>query len=75
MKFGDLVVNGWASNRNPGKILMVVRHGKQITCLATDGRKLIFENDSDLKLTKIGEIDFTEWKSKLKTINLTPEGE
>ena len=61
MRFGDLVVNEWAGDKNPRKVLMVVHHGKNVKCLTKDGAECNFNNDKDLRLTKIGRVDFGKW--------------
>ncbi|MCP4322678.1 MAG: hypothetical protein GY787_12705 [Alteromonadales bacterium] len=61
MKFGDLVKNEWASDGNPTKVLMVVHHGKVVKCLSKTGKEFTFSNDSNLRLTKIGRVDFSKW--------------
>ncbi len=66
MKFGDIVVNDWASNANPQKVLMVVSWGGKgdlIHCLAINGNPCTFRNDAELQLKKVGEIDFSGWKA------------
>jgi hypothetical protein len=62
MKFGDIVINEWAGDQNPQKILMVVHHGKTVKCLSLTGKEVLFSNDKDLRLTKISSIDFSGWK-------------
>ena len=61
MKFGDLVRNEWAGPDNPNQILMVVHHGKMVKCLTKKGKEVNFHNDKDLRLTKVGRMDFNEW--------------
>ena len=67
MKFGDLVVNDWAGRNNPNKVLMIVHHSKMVNCLSLTGKKVQFWNDQHLRLTKVGEVDFTEWKKLITT--------
>lgn len=69
MKFGDIVVNEWAGDRNPQKVLMVVHHGKYVKCLSIKGATVTFKNDKDLRLTKVGEIDLAAWKDHATTYN------
>lgn len=66
MKFGDIVVNEWAGDGNPQKVLLVVNHGKMVTCLSRKGAKVVFRNDKDFRLTKIGELDFCQWDKFIK---------
>lgn len=61
MKFGDIVVNDWAGDSNPQKVLMVLKHSKDVICLSLNGEKVVFNNDKDLRLRKVAEIDFSEW--------------
>tara|TARA_R110002020_G_scaffold46027_4_gene131249 strand:+ start:4837 stop:5064 length:228 start_codon:yes stop_codon:yes gene_type:complete len=63
-RFGDLVINENAGDINPRKVLMYVRGGKMITCLDKRGREVKFYNDSILKLTKFGRVDFDKWFEK-----------
>ncbi len=63
-RFGDLVINENAGDINPTKTLMYVRGGKMITCLDKSGREVKFYNDSKLKLTKFGRVDFDKWLEK-----------
>lgn len=72
MRFGDLVRNEWAGNRNPTKILMVVHHGKTVKCLSKDGKECNFSNDKNLRLTKIGRVDFGKW-FEFAALQLTKE--
>lgn len=65
MKFGDLVINEWAGNRNPHKVMMFVRKTQwHVYCLAKDGQSIEFHNDNDLRLTKAGTLDLTGWEKK-----------
>lgn len=72
MKFGDIVVNGWAGNKNPQKVLMVVHHGRNVKCLSTKGSEVIFRNDKNLRLTKIGSLDFSEWLAMARSQHEQP---
>lgn len=66
MKFGDLVINEWASNANPHKVLMFVRKTQRlIYCVAIDGEEVMFHNDKELKLTQVGNLDLTHWQSRI----------
>ena len=48
MKLGDIVINPWAGNKNPHKVLMFLRQTKRkIYCLALDGEVIEFNNDKD----------------------------
>ncbi len=62
LKFGDVVKNEWASDANPQKFLIYVSGGKMIRCLSFTGRIVNFDNDKDLRLTKMGSLDFSKWK-------------
>ena len=59
MKYGDLVINHWAGNLNPNKILMVLSVGKQIRLISNKGRICSQANDKDLQLEVIGKVDFS----------------
>jgi uncharacterized Ntn-hydrolase superfamily protein len=57
MKFGDIVVNGWASENNPQRSGIVVRNkGKSIEF--TDGKGCFWQivNDKDSKFQVIGNV-------------------
>ena len=60
--FGDIVRNEWADEGNPQKILLFVRMGRLVTCLALDGESVKFDNDKQLRLTKVGSLDFAAWR-------------
>lgn len=64
MKFGDLVINENAGDKNPTKTLMYVRGGKMVTCLDKNGKEVKFYNDIDLQLTKFDRVDFDRWFEK-----------
>jgi hypothetical protein len=62
MKFGDIVVNEWAGDRNPHKVLMFVRKTKRVVyCLTRDGSAVEFCNDSQLRLSKVGCANMDVW--------------
>ena len=69
MKFGDLVQNKWAGNKNPHKILMFINDNNfKITCLTLDGKIIHFYKDKDnSNLIKVGEINLDEWVTKFKS--------
>jgi hypothetical protein len=51
-KFGDIVINEWASNRNPNKVLMFVKsYARRVVCLSLEGDEVVFGKDKDLRLT------------------------
>ena len=67
MKFGDIVINDWAGDRNPHKVLMVVKvTNRRVRCLATDGDAAEFTNDEDLRLRHVATLDMTEWNGLAK---------
>ena len=57
LKFGDIIVNHWAGDKNPTKQGVFVRK-KRRTIELTDMRGKFWEpyNDNDSKLEKIGSI-------------------
>jgi len=77
MKFGDIVVNEWAGEINPSKVLMVLRVGVLfVDCLTLTGRRAQFHNSKDLRLTKVGEVDFSSWRELAdKHANLPADSE
>ena len=69
-KFGDIVINEWASDSNPYKVLIFVKnHGKTITCFHRKGGRVTFENDKSLRLIKVGELNFDMWDSTIKELS------
>ena len=62
LKFGDVVINEYASDDNPLKTLLVVRVGtKFIKCLSTKGIDINIPYNNDTRLTKIGEVDLSDF--------------
>lgn len=71
MKFGDLVINEWAGDANPHKILMFVRKTpRRIYCVARDGDSVEFFNDKNLKLTQVGNLDLSHWDSRITRLSM-----
>ncbi len=70
LKLGDIVENEWASIKNPTKFLMFISKGKRIKCLAISGAIVVFDNDKDLRLKKVGELDLSNWNTRT---NQSPE--
>lgn len=61
LKFGDIVINHWASKSNPMRIGVFVRNQirqKRITCQFTDTKGKFWNifNDKESKFEKIGSI-------------------
>ena len=56
-KFGDIIENGWAGEKNPTKIGIFVRH-KRRTIELTDGKGKFWEvmHNKDHRNTRIGSI-------------------
>jgi hypothetical protein len=62
MKFGDIVINEWAGNKNLNKTLMFVKKNrKRIKCLSLGGDIVEFYNDKNLKLTVSAQLDLKNW--------------
>lgn len=69
MKLGDIVVNEWASNRNPNKVLMFLSSTKKIsTCTNLKGEIIRFPNDKELRLTVILESGFHHWDTEWRRL-------
>lgn len=64
LKFGDIVVNEWAGQHNPHRVLMVrmVTSGR-VYCIAPDGSDTWFNRDTRLRLLRIGRVGFGTWKA------------
>lgn len=63
LQLGDIVVNEWAGNTNPHKVLMFVRETRRtVCCLALDAKAVEFNNDDVLRLRKIGRLDIYAWR-------------
>ncbi len=56
-RFGDIIDNGWAGERNPIKVGIFVRHKKE-TIELTDGKGEFWEvyHDKDHRNVRIGSI-------------------
>lgn len=66
LKFGDLVRNEWAGDKNPQRILMFrTQTRNKVKCLSLCGQSVDFYNDAQLRLTKIGSLDLSEWHREL----------
>ncbi len=75
LAFGDVVVNEWAGNRNPQKVLMVRKMTQRHAhCVALDGSTVTFHNDKDLRLTRIGTLNLSRWRAKADETRKTPDG-
>ncbi len=71
MKFGDIVINEWASDDNPQKVLMVISHRKMVECLSVTGVSVAFHNDKHLRLTRVGSVDFSTWRTFASNLGAT----
>lgn len=61
-KFGDMVRNEHASDDNPAKVLMILRTTPDfIICTDLTGFDRSFRKTKELRLVKVGEIDFKEF--------------
>jgi hypothetical protein len=65
MKFGDIIENTWAGERNPQRILMFVRNsGEYVCCLSRKGEGVKFyrhDQKKDKFLVVRSCVDFAEW--------------
>ena len=78
-KFGDLVINGWASHSNPHKIGIVIKQRKSMITF-TDGRGDFWTHAIDKvepRLKKVGhlEINIDDIKSYLNAMSEDKESE
>jgi hypothetical protein len=66
LRFGDIVINGWASESNPLKKSMVIKKAnRHYHTITLDGKhEARYEIDKSLKLDKIGNV--FEDNAKLK---------
>lgn len=63
MKLGDILINGWAGDSNPQKVLIFIRSTrKYVICLSLQGHEVVFYNDDKLRLTKAGSLDLSAWQ-------------
>jgi len=61
-RMGDVLVNDYASQSNPHRVLMFVRRGtRYLHCLALEGVEVRFDHD-DNKLRKVGALDLSVWR-------------
>jgi hypothetical protein len=68
-KFGDIVINEWAGNINPHKVLLFVKaYGKRVKCLSLDGEDVWFYQDKDLRLTVVIPAVESHWKSEWQRV-------
>lgn len=65
---GDIVRNEWASDDNPQKILLVLHvTAKRVYCLGLDDSfPHYYDNNADLRMTKIDTVDLTPWRRLAK---------
>ena len=68
MKFGDIVINDWAGEKNPKKVLMFLsKNNKIIQCISRTGKIVWFTDDKDLRLRKsVDSINFANWDKEIK---------
>lgn len=59
-KFGDIIENGWAGERNPHRIAMFIKHKKDTILMTSgaDGKGEVWEqyHDKENRNKKIGSI-------------------
>jgi hypothetical protein len=56
LKFGDIIENGWASERNPTRIITVVKVGKHLHCTDMKGKFLDLMFDKQSRIKVLGNI-------------------
>ena len=67
LKFGDIVVNGWAGKSNPGKVLIFVKiSGKDAVCMTRCGKEVRLSNDKESRITKVDALDFSKWQAAIE---------
>ena len=56
-KFGDIIENGWAGEKNPLRVAIFIKHKKD-TILMTDGKGELWEqyHDKENRNVRIGSI-------------------
>jgi len=65
-KFGDIVINEWASESNPTRCLMFLKKdSKDAFCLTREGKRVSFRIDSEMRLTLAGKISFENWDNAI----------
>lgn len=62
-KFGDIVLNEWAGEKNPHRIGVVVYCNRIVKCTDTKGSFWEFDNGKNLRLTKLGEINLSSFQT------------
>lgn len=62
-KLGDIVINHWAGDKNPLKVMMFVRNrGRNLVFISLEGEEVLMDKDND-RLERIGSVDLAEWRS------------
>lgn len=56
LKFGDVIINHWAGERNPNRKLIVISIGKHINCMNKKGENRQLINDKHTEIKVIGNI-------------------
>jgi hypothetical protein len=77
MKFGDIISNGWAGDRNPLKLTMFLRYsGHLIESVSLDGRRVQLYR-KDHRATVVIERDtpnlFQRWAEMAAEVLRTPD--
>lgn len=73
LRFGDIICNGWAGNRNPHKIVMFIKATKRyFNFVALDGEQGQTYRD-DHKITKVGEVGIAEWAAMAERQKSIPD--
>lgn len=78
MKFGDVLENGWAGEKNPyRKVIFLKKTAKTIFCRGFDGGSVEFYNDKDNRLVVVGSIidtgEMNRYKKEMKDRAKTTE--
>ncbi len=55
-KFGDIIENGWAGDKNPHKVAMFIKHKKNTILMTGDGDVWEQYHDKENRNKRIGSI-------------------
>lgn len=69
LKFGDIIINHHAGDRNPHKVLIFLSdEDRFLRCLALDGMVVEFHSVFS-SIEKIGELDLMDWRAAAGAIS------
>ena len=76
LRFGDIISNGWAGNRNPTKLFMYVRTDKHIEGISLNGKRVQLikqENRAALVLRRETPDLWRVWAELANALGMLPD--